>query len=246
MNVRVIPYADVVNPEDIAGKTTVVIDVLRATSVMITALQNGTKKIIPVLTVKEAEEKSKEFAPRTFLLCGERDAVKIEGFDLGNSPQEFRRDKVAGKTLIMTTSNGTKALNTCRKAKKVYISAFLNARAVAEKVKDEKEVVLVCSGTASRFSLDDGLCAAMIMEELAKFVPVSSDDLGLALVKIWQSEDGNLQKLLKDSFHLNYLLQKGFTGDVDHCLQKNVTSAVPLFREGEIMLSPPLSTGLNL
>jgi 2-phosphosulfolactate phosphatase len=235
MNVRVIPYADALIPKDVTGKTAVVIDVLRATSVMITALENGAQKIIPALTVEEAQKRSKNLNRGTLLLCGERDAVRIDGFDLGNSPLEFRQDKVAGKTLIITTSNGTKALNACRDAEKVFIGAFLNAGAVAEKIKDEKEVVLVCSGTAGRFSLDDGLCAAMIIEELAKFVPVHPDDLGLALTKTWQSENGNPQKLLKDSFHLNYLLQKGFSGDVDYCLQKNSVSSVPVFSGGEVL-----------
>lgn len=235
MNVRVIPYADALNPEDVAGKTTVVIDVLRATSVMITALENGAEKIIPALTVEEALKKSKDLNRGAFLLCGERDTVRIDGFDLGNSPLEFRQEKVAGKILIITTSNGTKALNACRDAEKVFIGAFLNVRTVAKKVKDEKEVVLVCSGTAGRFSLDDGLCAAMIIEELAKSVLVHPDDLGLALTKIWQSENGNLQKLLQDSFHLNYLLQKGFAGDIDYCLQKNITSVVPVLSGGEVL-----------
>ncbi len=235
MKIRVIPFAAAVNPKEITGKTTVVIDVLRATSVMITALENGAEKIIPALTVEEALKKSKDLNRGTFLLCGERDAVRIDGFDLGNSPLEFRKEKVAGKILIITTSNGTKALNACRNAEKVFIGAFLNARAVAEKVKQEREVVLVCSGTAGRFSLDDGLCAAMIIEELAKSVPVYPDDFGLALTKTWQSENGNLRKLLKDSFHLNYLLQKGFNGDVDYCLQNNITSVVPVFSGGEIL-----------
>ncbi|RLD33254.1 MAG: 2-phosphosulfolactate phosphatase [Bacteroidetes bacterium] len=237
MKIRVIPYAAAVHPQEIAGKTTIIIDVLRATSVIITALKNGADKIIPALTVEEALETSKKLTPGTFLLCGERDTIKIEGFDLGNSPLEFRQSKVAGKTLIMTTSNGTQALNASRVAAKVYLGAFLNAKAVAEKVKQEKEVVLVCSGTAGRFSLDDGLCAAMIMEELSKSIPLRPDDLGLALAKIWQSENGSLQKLLKDSFHLNYLLQKGFAGDVDYCLQKNSTSVVPVFSGSEIILS---------
>ena len=237
MDIRIIPFASAVQPEEVTGKTIVVIDVLRATSVIITALENGAKQIYPVLSVEEAEELAGKFATGTYLLCGERDTQKIEGFDLGNSPLEFRQDKVAGKTLIITTSNGTKALDACRDSEKVYIGAFLNARAVAEKVKEKKEGVLVCSGTAGRFSLDDGLCAAMIIEELAKSVPVHPDDLGLALIKVWQSVNGNLQKLLKDSFHLNYLLKKGFNADVDYCLQKNSTSVVPVFSGREIILS---------
>lgn len=236
MDVWVIPFATAVKPESVTGKTIVVIDVLRATSVMITALKNGAKNIILARTVEEARKISKRLAPDTFLLCGERDAVKIEGFDLGNSPLEFDRARVKGKTIIMTTSNGTKALNACREAAKMHIGAFLNTRAVAEKIKNEKEVILVCSGTAGQFSLDDALCAAMIMEELSKSTAVKPDDLGLALMQIWKSGKGELQTLLKDAFHLNYLLQKGFSSDVSYCLQKNITSIVPVFRNGEIKL----------
>ncbi|NOX84509.1 MAG: 2-phosphosulfolactate phosphatase [Chlorobi bacterium] len=230
MIIETYPFATAVNEEDLTGKSVVVIDVLRATSVMITALENGAKEIIPVITVKGALQVAKKFKPDSYLLCGERNAVKIDGFDFGNSPLEFSREVVAGKTLIMTTTNGTKALNACRKAKEVYIAGFLNANAVVKKIRDKSEIVLLCSGTNGKFSLDDGLCAGMIMDKLSENGHAVTDDLGHILLKTWQSSKGSLDQTLKNCYHLNVLVENGFEKDVDYCLQKNTHLIVPVYK----------------
>lgn len=229
MLVETCPFADSVNKKALNGKTVVVIDVLRATSVMITALENGAKKIIPVLTKNEALAESKKHAPGTYLLCGERNAKKIKDFNLGNSPLEFTRETVKGKILIMTTTNGTKALNACRKANKVYIGAFLNLSAIVEQIKDSPEVVLLCSGTNGKFSLDDGLCAGMILETLEEYISPEMDDLGHLLLKTWRNSKRNFNQALKNCDHLNFLKDNGYEKDVEYCLRQNTTTILPVY-----------------
>ena len=229
MKIEIIPFASAINKKQIAGKTAVVIDVLRATSVMITALQNGAKEIVPVLTVEDALEVSIKFPKGSFLLCGERNAGKIKGFDLGNSTLEFTREMVENKTIIITTTNGTKALNACMNAEKILIGAFLNAEAVAKKVKNLEERTLFCAGTNGRFSLDDGICAAMIIDELSKNNKIDTDDLGHVLLNTWRSGDDNLDFLLKNCFHLKDLNKKGYENDVNYCIQTNISESVPVY-----------------
>ncbi|HDO27189.1 MAG TPA: 2-phosphosulfolactate phosphatase [Bacteroidetes bacterium] len=229
MTIETYPFADVANAKDISGKTVVVIDVLRATSVMITALENGAKKIIPVLTNEMVLSEAKKYKPETSLLCGERNAKKIDGFDLGNSPLEFIRETVEGKTLIMTTTNGTKAMKACQKTKEVFIGAFLNVDAVTEQVKNNQKLILLCAGTNGRFSLDDGLCAGMIIDKLSEFTSVKTDDLGHILRKAWKSGTGDLKNRLRNCRHLNFLVENGFEKDVEFCLQRNSSPVVPVY-----------------
>lgn len=234
MKIHVVPFAKAVKKNEIKDKAVIVIDVLRATSVMITALHNGAKEIIPSPSIKESYKLSKNFNSVNILLCGERDAKKIEGFDLGNSPLEFTPGKVKGKTIIQTTTNGTKALHACQKANQILVAAFLNVNAVVQKVKDFNELHLVCSGTNGKFSLDDGICAALIVEKLSKIAPVKTDDLGKALLTNWLSSNGDLNSLLNDCFHANYLKSKGYGEDVNYCFELNTHNIVPIYKEGKI------------
>lgn len=233
MKIEVIPFFTAINKKSVKDKTVVVIDVLRATSVMITALENGVKEIIPCQTIEEAKQIAKKLHPDSFLLCGERNAKKINNFDLGNSPLEYKSELVKDKIIILTTTNGTKALNKCIEAKEVLVGAFLNTITIVEKIKRLNEVVLVCSGTNGKFSLDDGICAAMIMHELSKTKTIIPDDLGYVLMKTYRNSRGDLKPLLKDCYHLNYLLSQGYIEDVEYCLQTNIIENVPVFIQGQ-------------
>ncbi len=227
MKINVIPYAAAARPELTENKTVVVIDVLRATSVMLTALANGAKEVVPAVSPEEALQKSFLYDVEDVLLGGERNAMKIEGFHLGNSPLEFTRENVSGKTVIITTTNGTRALNNCINAQKVYIGAFLNVAALVEQLKTEEEVVLFCSGTNNNFSLDDGICAAMIIDELAKEKQLALSDFSSMLLTTYRTNPDNLATLLQDCYHLNLLKQKGFESDVTFCLQNSLYNIVP-------------------
>ncbi len=227
MKINVIPYAAAARPELTDDKIVVVIDVLRATSVMITALANGCREIIPVLNPEEAFQKALLFPPGEIVLGGERQAERIKGFHVGNSPLEYTRQLVENKTVIMTTSNGTRALNSCFNAKNVYIASFLNLQAMVEKLRPEEEIVLFCSGTNNSFSIDDGLCAAAIMEGLSRKTELKLTDFAQLLFSVYSTNKENREALLNKCYHLNLLKQKGYEKDVIFCLQNSLYSIIP-------------------
>ena len=157
-----------VEPESLAGTTAVVIDVLRATTTIVQALAAGAREVLVCGEVDEARQRAAQSAPGTFVLGGERGGRRIDGFDLGNSPSEYTEQTVGGKTVIFTTTNGTRALLHCRQAKRILLAAFTNLSAVCEAVQNDARVDLVCAGTRGRISREDVLLAGAIVE---RFVP---------------------------------------------------------------------------
>lgn len=151
-----------------ATAAALVIDVIRATSTMTEALANGADAIYPVLSTEEAMRLGNSMGRETTLICGERRGLPIEGFDLGNSPREFTRDKVEGRRLVMTTTNGTRAFLAAQDADPVIAASFLNLSAAAAAVSDAGHVVIVCAGKEDHFSLDDSLCAGHLVRKLTE------------------------------------------------------------------------------
>ena len=157
-----------VAPEELAGATAVVMDVLRASTTIITALEAGAREVIPCLEIEEAQAAAAEFLPGEVLLGGERHGRRIEGFDLGNSPAGYTPDVVAGKTLIFTTTNGTRALGRCRLAQRVLVGAFVNATAVVDELLGVDRIFLMCAGTEGQLSRDDFLMAGFLVDRLER------------------------------------------------------------------------------
>jgi 2-phosphosulfolactate phosphatase len=202
----------------IHGSVTVVIDVLRATTVITTALYNGAEWVLPVSQVEDAWKFKKEFPDA--ILGGERDAMKITGFDNGNSPLEYSREKVQGRGIILTTTNGTQALGNTNRATQVLVSAFINLTATVEYLtKTDYPVHLLCSGTNGEFSMDDFLCAGGIISKLGNKASVITDDLGNLARQSWESQTGLIIDTLSSCKHLNTLKNNGFTRDLDYCLK---------------------------
>ena len=235
MKIDVIPYASAIRPDLIKNRHVVVIDVLRASSVMVTALANGAKAFVPVRTVDEAREKASAFPKEEVMLCGERDTNIIDGFHLGNSPQSYTREKVKDKILIFTTSNGTKALNQLEGAAEVFIGSFLNMSALVHRFLNLDDAVLVCSGTNNNFSMDDAMCAALFIEEIRRKKSVKLSDFSITLLKAFQKDKGDLHLLLKNCYHLNLLKRNGFGDDVEYCLQKDFLNIVPEMKGEQIV-----------
>lgn len=154
------------SPEELAGGAVVVIDVLRATTTIIHAVAAGAREVIPCLEIDEARRLAAGFPPDESLLGGERGGVKIEGFDLGNSPEEYNQATVGGKTVVMTTTNGTRAMMLCRQAKRVLVGAFVNASAVARALMQEERVHLLCAGTEGEITREDVLFAGRVADQL--------------------------------------------------------------------------------
>lgn len=222
---------------DFGGKIAVVIDVLRATSVITTALANGARSVIPVTTVEEAQRRFAACDAASTLKGGERNSIKIDGFDLGNSPLEYKKTVVAGKDIVFTTTNGTQALNGVQGANEVVLACFRNMAAVADYLlRVQKDVVIVCAGTRGQFSLDDGLCAGRLVSLLKQQTKVETDDLSLLLSKHYENNQTNLFGALAGCFHVKFLFGLGFYDDIRFCLQTDCETAIPIFKDGKCNL----------
>ncbi len=147
----------------VENKNVVVIDILRATTTMCVAMENGANSIWPVDSVQKAAQ-----AGSSFLTAGERNGEKVEGFDLGNSPQEFSEEVVKGRDIVMTTTNGTKAISLSEGAKNIYIASYRNISAVVQELQQQPEdIVLFCSGWKDQVNLEDTLFAGEVIYQVS-------------------------------------------------------------------------------
>jgi len=155
-----------VTPEELAGGTVVVIDVLRSTTTIVYALEAGALGIIPCQESEEARQIASQFPPGDAVLGGERGGLLIEGFDLGNSPTEYTPASVGNRTVVLTTTNGTRAMAKCTQAARVLLGAFVNASAIFNELVGQEQIHLLCSGTDGQYSRDDVLWAGLLVEWL--------------------------------------------------------------------------------
>jgi 2-phosphosulfolactate phosphatase len=221
-------YADVI-PETVPGKTVIVIDVFRTTTVIVTALAHGAVSVYPAESVKEAKEKAQDMPAHSFLLAGERRAITIDGFHMGNSPFSFTKQKVEGKTIIMTTSNGTRAVKKGARCSRLFIASFLNLNAVSTAVLDKPDdVCIICAGTLGTFSLEDALCAGMILSVLEREVELQLDDLGWIAKYAVSKKNLDLTEALRQGSLAHRIMEEtGYIDDVEYCLQIDTSEIVP-------------------
>ncbi|MAT59592.1 MAG: 2-phosphosulfolactate phosphatase [Melioribacteraceae bacterium] len=228
------------NADDLyfTGKTTVVIDILRATSVIVTALGNGAREIIPVNTVDFAMKVSGNAFGGQTLLGGERNTKKIEGFALGNSPIEYNTETVKGKSIILYTTNGSKAIVRAKFSENLFICSFGNLNAIAEHlVKLNKDVVIVCSGTNGMFNLEDTICAGKLITEMLKMnEEIELTDASNASVTLNKSFGKSLNKMLSQTEHGKLLIENGFSEDIKICAKLNTHDIIPYYDSGVIKL----------
>lgn len=222
---------------DIAGHTAVVIDVLRATSTITEATANGARAIYPVDTMEEAVRLGQNLGREGLLLCGERKGVKIEGFDLGNSPLEFTREAVEDRVLVMATTNGTPALVAAAAARRTLPASFLNLSAVAAEIAEDDAVAVICSGRESRFALEDAVCAGMLARRLMEMTGHDDDEpndgaaAAIALANRWAEE---LVGVLRRSAAGRHLIEIGHEDDVVHCASVDLFDVVPRLEDRRI------------
>lgn len=211
----------------------VVIDIFRATSAIVTAFYNGVSKMIPVATVEEA----KEYQNNGYLAAAERNGEMIEGFELGNSPFGYMNNKVKGKIIAISTTNGTQAIEASRKASKVVIGSFLNLDVLCEYLASQKrEVILVCAGWKNKFNLEDTLFAGAVVNKLineSNFT--TSCDSAIASNHLYQLAKDNLFEFLENSSHRNRLAKLDLERDIQYCLTPNQCPVIPVL-EGKYLI----------
>lgn len=230
----VIGSATQVSGISVKGKVAVVIDVLRATSVMVTALANGARQVIPVQSPQEAFA-LRDTMGNMVLLGGERDALPISGFDYGNSPLQYTSEVVSGKTLVMTTTNGTLAIKNAAAADQLIIASFLNGEAVVDYIKNKEEIVFICSGTDGQFTLEDALCAGYLMDQLMAIKrPVKLSDMAVAVHQLYKANQEDIVGIASQGRHYQNLQNKGFFKDLEYCFQIGLLDNVPV-KEGDAL-----------
>lgn len=211
----------------------VVIDIFRATSAIVTAFYNGVSKMIPVATVEEA----KEYQANGFLAAAERNGEMIEGFELGNSPFGYMNNKVKGKTIAISTTNGTQAIEASRKASKIVVGSFLNLDVLCEYLAvQQKDVILVCAGWKNKFNLEDTLFAGAVVEKLSSNANIEvTCDSAIASKHLYTLAKDDLFEFLSNSSHRNRLAKLDLERDIQYCLTPNQCPVIPVM-EGKYLV----------
>lgn len=208
----------------------VIVDIFRATSSICYGIENGAEAIIPVAEVDEClAYRDKKTG---YLLAAERNGEVVEGFDFGNSPFSYTKEKVAGKTVVLTTTNGTQALHLSRSAKRVVIGSFLNLTSLCNWLKTQNEnILLVCAGWKNNFNLEDTLFSGAVVEQL-KAGNYKTDDPAIAANDLYLLGKDDLNAYLAKTSHSERLKKLGIEADIAFCLNVDITTAIPVL-EGE-------------
>ncbi len=222
----------------------IMIDVLRASTSICAALYNGAKEVIPCDSLEKAVSIYNNLSRESRFIGGERDLAKPAGFDAGNSPFEYTSEAVKGKTVIISTSNGTKTFNKARQATVRLIGSFSNYSAILEHLEEEyllnnelniEKIVVLCSGTNGRFSYEDSLCAGIFINEIAVSTPKAElSDTAYAAKALYELHSDNLEDFLFTRDHSKKLIEANHKKDVELCLKYNSYPVVPVYEGNSI------------
>ena len=216
---------------ELKDQNLIVIDVLRASTTIATALQNGAKEIMPVGTIENAVKISGSLFGGVTLRAGERNSKIIEGFNLGNSPKEFTEEVVKGKSIIFFTTNGTTAIGKGKHAKNLVVAGFVNLSKVVEFfIKLQEDVVILCAANENVFCVEDAVCAGRIINKMADSAGIELvlDDAGVACAMLDKSFGKSLLKMLKSTEHGKYLTEIGFADDLKICAALDSVEVIPM------------------
>ncbi len=216
---------------DLTGKTVVVADILRATTTITFAMANGARAITPVLTPEDAFRLAAG-QPNT-LIGGERHGVKVDGFNLGNSPREYTQAVVSDRQIVLTTTNGTRTLQACRAAERILVGAFLNLRAIVNQLAQvEGELVFACSGREGGFCTEDTAFAGACVAALGA---TQLTDAAETAKILYQTHCDDLLGMLKNCYHGRHLADIGLGEDLEFCAQTDLVDVVPRLVDGRIV-----------
>jgi 2-phosphosulfolactate phosphatase len=219
---------------DISNSVVVIIDVFRATSTIATALYNGASRIIPVAEVQQCIEIGKKLGGIT---AGERDGKVIEGLSHGNSPAEYPRSFIQGKTLVLTTTNGTKLLHMALNngASEIITGSFPNLSAVCDHlVASKKNVILGCSAWKDRFNLEDSLFAGAVIQRIQEHFTIHCDS-SLMASELYQSQKDNMANFIRKTTHWHRLANYGLEKDLEYCVTPDLANILPIYRNGDLV-----------
>lgn len=228
-----------VSPADVANRAVAVIDVLRASTTIATAIANGARAVIPLASSEEVVSRATSLGRGAARLAGERKMLPIPGFDFGNSPLQFTAEAVDGKTILMTTTNGTSAILAVQGARDVIIASYVNFTAVLTMMRAAlrggSDVAIVCAGHERRFALEDAACAGLFVRHLAGTEPSPDlNDAAQAAVLIDRKYGKSLKKLVQTSQHGVALAEAGFGDDLVACVKVDSVPVLPVYQDRQI------------
>lgn len=221
---------------ELQDRTAVMVDALRASATIITAISNGCDRIVPTSEANEAAA-IKKISEGNVLLGGEIAAQKVGGFDLGNSPLEYTQNVVQDMVVIYSTSNGSVAVKELVAAEDVLIGTFINAEAVAKRALSlDGDIVLVGAGTRRKFSTDDIIAMGCILDRMLKFDDeLELDDMGRVALKLYHDANHDILGALEGCSHFEYLRQLKLYDDLEYCTREDMFDVVPVYQEGVII-----------
>jgi len=215
------------------GAIVVIVDILRATSAMCTAFMHGVKKIIPVPTIEEA----KVYQDKGFLVGAERNGEKVESFEMGNSPYDYMGENIKDSTVVITTTNGTRAIEAAKGSYKVVIGSFLNITAlVTWLIEEDRSVILLCSGWKNKYNMEDSIFAGAVVGELLKSDNYSTTcDAAIASSHMFGIANYDVYRFLEYSSHRIRLRKLQLEDDIRYCLKRDQTDVIPIL-EGDAIV----------
>jgi 2-phosphosulfolactate phosphatase len=224
-----------ITEEDLKGRTVVVIDVLRASTVACAAFAGGCKEIIPVETVGDGTNLRGNLDKEVVLLAGERGGYRVDGFDLGNSPLEFTERAVKGKTIILASTNGSKAMLTGSEGGECLVGCFVNLSNAVSRIRSlENDVAILCAGTKLKFSLEDTVCGGMIVDRLLETADPANNAAVVAL-ELYRKYEPDMMSAMMESDHGKFLTSIGFAADLGFASRVDTIPIVPNWDDGRLI-----------
>jgi 2-phosphosulfolactate phosphatase len=233
-----------ISQADVHGRVLVMIDVLRASTTIAVALSNGAKNVIPFDSAEEVILRSKSFERSDVRLAGERKMLTIPGFDFGNSPREYTREAVEGKSILFSTTNGTGALVSIQGARDVAVGAYVNYSAVLAMVRaairGKSDVSILCAGRERQFALEDAACAGRYVRGiLRRLANVEINDAGRACALIDRRFGADIERLFRECDHGRALVEAGFEDDLALCAAVDAYPIIPIYQDRQIVKLGP-------